>query len=269
MTGAVAVLSDNRVDFQRTVLGYQYWTNLNVDGSFALPAVRPGTYRLTVYKPGVWGEFVRDDVTVTAGSPLRIPDAPWTPLSNGRTLWQIGTPDRTSVEFRRGAEFRQWGMQRYYPTDFPTGVVYTVGTSTGVDWNYVQYQKINGQSAPPWRIRFPLAAAPAAGVTAALTIALAAWSLDTARPVPDVTTNLTIGINGGMPVLWSFAPGDARGSLYRSGAGGQYFRRELRFAGSLLRAGTNEITLQINGAGAPADANNWAAYDAIKLELTG
>ncbi|HEX8347591.1 MAG TPA: polysaccharide lyase family protein, partial [Actinoplanes sp.] len=181
MTGAVAVLSDNRVDFQRTVLGYQYWTNLNVDGSFALPAVRPGTYRLTVYKPGVWGEFVRDDVTVTAGSPLRIPDAPWTPLSNGRTLWQIGTPDRTSVEFRRGAEFRQWGMQRYYPTDFPTGVVYTVGTSTGVDWNYVQYQKINGQSTPPWRIRFPLTAAPAAAETATLTIALAAWSLDTAR----------------------------------------------------------------------------------------
>jgi rhamnogalacturonan endolyase len=269
MTGAVAVLSDNRVDFQRTVLGFQYWADLNVDGSFTMPRVRPGAYRLTVYKPGVWGEYVRDDVTVTAGTAFRIPDSAWTPLSNGRTLWQIGTPDRTSVEFRRGAEFRQWGMERYYRTDFPAGVTYTVGTSTNADWNYVQYQKINGQPTTPWKIRFSLPTAPVGGATATLTIALAAWSLDTARPVPAVTSNLTIGINGNMPVLWTFAPTDARGSLYRSGTGGQYFRRELRFAGSLLRAGTNEITLQINGVGAPADANNWAAYDALRLEITG
>ncbi|HEX8631480.1 MAG TPA: twin-arginine translocation signal domain-containing protein, partial [Catenuloplanes sp.] len=62
MAGAVAVLSDNHVDFQRTVHGYQYWADVNVSGSFRLSGVRPGTYRLSVYRPGVWGEYVRDDV---------------------------------------------------------------------------------------------------------------------------------------------------------------------------------------------------------------
>lgn len=269
MAGAVAVLSDNRLEFDRTVLGHQYWGNLNADGSFQLPNVRPGRYRLTVYQPRVWGEFVRDDVVVTAGQALRLPDAAWTPRSNGRTLWQIGSPDRTSVEFRRGAESRQWGMESRYPADFPAGVTYTVGTSRAVDWNYVQYQKLNGRVLPPWRIRFNLAAAPAAGTRATLTIALAAWSLDTARPVPNLPSNLTVGINGNMPVLLTFQPDDARGSIYRSGNSGQYFRREVAFDATMLRAGTNEITLQINGAGAAAELSNWAAYDAIRLEVTG
>jgi len=266
MTGAVAMLSDNRTDFQRTVLGYQYWTDTNPDGSFTLPNVRPGTYRLTVYQSGVWGVYVRDDVVVTAGQPLRLADAAWVPVTNGRTLWQIGTPDRSSAEFRRGREFRQWGMERTYPRDFPNGVTYTVGTSTNADWNYVQYQLVNGAVAPPWRIRFNLETAPPSGSTATLTIALAAWSLDTARPVPAQNTNLTIGVNAGAPMVWPFTPEDARGSLYRSGSSGRVYRREFRFAGSLLRAGMNEITLQINAG--IANSSNWTAYDAIRLELS-
>jgi rhamnogalacturonan endolyase len=265
MTGAVAVLGDNKQEFHRTVLGYQYWVNLGQDGSFQLPNVRPGTYRLTVYKPGVWGEYVRDDVVVAAGQPLQLGTATWAPLANGRTIWQIGTPDGTSAEFRRGREFRQWGLVSRFPTDFPNGVVYTVGTSTLNDWNYIQYQAVNGKPTAPWKIRFDLATAPVAGTTATLTIALAAWSLDTARPVPDQNGNITIGINGAMPVVWGFQPDDARGSLYRSGCGGRPFRRVLRFDAGLLKRGTNEITLQINAG--LANTANWAAYDAIRLEL--
>ncbi|HEX8628409.1 MAG TPA: polysaccharide lyase family protein, partial [Catenuloplanes sp.] len=217
MTGAVAVLSDNRLDFQRTVLGFQYWADVNADGSFQLAGVRPGRYRLTVYRPGVWGEFVRDDVVVEPGRALRIPDASWSPVSHGRTLWQIGTPDRTSAEFRRGRDFRQWGLESRHLTDFPNGVTYTVGTSTNADWNYVQYQRLNGTPLAPWRIRFNLAAAPASGAAATLTIALAAWSLETARPVPDRTSSLNIGVNGSPPLVWTFQPDDSRSSLYRSG----------------------------------------------------
>lgn len=266
MAGAVAVLSDNRLDFQRTVLGYQYWAGLAADGSFSIPGVRPGTYRLTVYKAGVWGEFVRDDVVVTGPATLALPAASWVPVTGGRTLWQIGTPDRTSVEFRRGPEFRQWGVNAAYPTDFPHGVTYTVGTSTNADWNYVQYQAINGTPTAPWKIRFDLTAAPPQGTSATLTIALAAWSLDTARPVPDQSGNLTAVVNGGTPMTWTFQPMDARGSLYRSGAGGRAYRREFRFDAAVLRAGTNEITLQINAG--VANSGNWAAYDAIRLELS-
>lgn len=269
MAGAVAVLSDNRLDFQRTVLGYQYWADVNADGSFQLARVRPGRYRLTVYRPGVWGEFVRDDVVVAAGRALRVADTSWVPVSHGRTLWQIGTPDRRSAEFRNGREFRQWGLESRFPTDFPAGVTYTVGTSTDADWNYVQYQKLNGRVLAPWRIRFTLPAAPAAGAVATLTVALAAWSLDTARPAPNVPSSLNIGVNGGTPILWTFQPDDPRGSLYRSGCSGLNFRREFRFDGAQLRAGTNEITLMINTPTAPAEVNNWAAYDALRLQITG
>lgn len=265
MAGAVAVLSDNRLDVQRTVLGHQYWVNVAANGSFSIPRVRPGTYRLTVYRAGVWGEYVRDDVVVAGAGRLALPAAVWVPPSAGRTLWQIGTPDRTAVEFRRGAEFRQWGLESHFATDFPRGVTYTVGTSTNADWNYVQYQAIGGTPTAPWKIRFDLPTAPAAGATATLTIALAAWSLDTARPVPDQNGNITVVVNGGTPMAWDFLPGDARGSLYRSGCGGRTFRKEFRFAGTGLRAGTNEITLQLNAG--LSGTGNWAAYDAIRLEL--
>ncbi|HLL66890.1 MAG TPA: polysaccharide lyase family protein [Micromonosporaceae bacterium] len=265
MAGAVAVLSDNRVDFQRTVLGYQYWSEVNVDGSFHLRNVRPGTYRLSVYKPGVWGEYARDDVVVSADCRLRLPEAVWEPPRNGRTVWQIGTPDRTSAEFRRGAEARQWGLVAKFPEDFPDGVAYVVGQSTTEDWNYVQHQRIDGVLAEPWRIRFDLDRAPRTGSTATLTIALAAWAMDTARPVPPEPSNLTVHVND-TTLVWTFQPDDARGATYRSSAAGFYLRREFRFDAAALRPGSNEIVLRIN-EDAPEVVGNQAAYDAIRLEI--
>lgn len=74
---------------------------------------------------------------------------------------------------------------------------------------------------------------------------------------------------GGPPLVWTVQPDDARSSLYRSGTSGLSLRREFRFGAAMLRAGGNEITLRINTPDAPAELNNWAAYDAIRLELTG
>jgi rhamnogalacturonan endolyase len=265
MAGAVAVLSDNRVEFQRTVLGSQYWSEVNVDGSFHLRDVRPGTYRLSVYKPGVWGEYARDDIVVSADCRLRLPDAVWEPPRNGRTVWQIGRPDRTSAEFRRGQEYRQWGLFAKFSEDFPDGVAYVVGESTDEDWNYAQYQRVNGVLAEPWRIMFDLERVPRPGSTATLTIALAAWAMDTARPVPAPPSNLTIGVND-TKLVWTFQPDDARGATYRSSCGGFYMRREFRFDATALRRGSNEIVLRIN-EDAPEELGNQAAYDAIRLEI--
>lgn len=149
MRGAVAVLSDNGVDFQRTVLGHCYWADVEDDGSFAVRRVRPGTYRLTVYQPGVWGEYTQDDVVVPAGRTLPLGELAWRPISNGQTVFQIGTPNRTSVEFHNGPLFRQYGLFQRYPAEFPDGVTYTVGTSTNDDWNYVQYQRPGGPAPAP------------------------------------------------------------------------------------------------------------------------
>jgi rhamnogalacturonan endolyase len=147
--GAVAVLSDNGVDFQRTALGHCYWADVNDSGEFQVRDVRPGTYRVTIYQPGVWGEYTQDDVIVTAGRTSRLGDLSWRPITNGQTMFQLGTPNRTSVEFHNGELFRQYGLFQRYAADFPDGVVYTVGQSTNDDWNYVQYQRPGGPPAAP------------------------------------------------------------------------------------------------------------------------
>ncbi|GIE95926.1 polysaccharide lyase family protein [Paractinoplanes rishiriensis] len=263
--GAVAVLSDNRLDHQRTALGYAYWADVRPDGRFEIGGVRPGTYRLTVYRPGVWDDLVRDDVVVPAGGTVRLDDLPGCVAPAGRLLWQIGTPNRTSAEFRRGTEFRQWGTSRFFAADFPDGVVYRVGSSGPQDWNYLQFQRIDGVEQAPWRILFDLDRPARAGATATLTVALAAWGMDTARDIPPTPGNLTVTING-TPHVWTFEPDETRGATYRSGCGGRTFRRAFPFDAALLRPTGNEIVLRIN-EGSPPELGNELAYDAIKLEL--
>jgi rhamnogalacturonan endolyase len=264
--GAVAILSDNKTDTQRTALGYAYWTDVRPDGRFELHGVRPGTYRLTIRRPGVWDDQVRDDMVVSANKPLWLDHLPaGATAPAGLLLWQIGTPNQTSVEFRRGAEFRQWGTWKFFAEDFGDGVVYRVGRSCPADWNYLQFQRIDGVEQAPWRILFDVDRPVQAGATATLTIALAAWGMDTARDIPPLPGNLTVHIND-TAYVWSFEPDETRGATYRSGCGGRTFRRTFSFDAALLRPSGNEIVLHINEGGAP-ELGNTLAYDAIKLEL--
>jgi rhamnogalacturonan endolyase len=148
LTGAVAVLSDNRVEMQRTVLGYNYWADIEEGGQFALDNVRPGTYRLTIYGDGIWGEYVIDDVEIGAGQDVRLGRMVWTPESHGHPVFQIGSPNKTSVEYRNGKDFRQYGLYTRFHEDFPDGVTYVVGQSTEAAWNYIQYQRAYLIEAP-------------------------------------------------------------------------------------------------------------------------
>ncbi len=148
LAGAVVVLSDNRTEMQRSVLGYNYWADVEEGGRFAIDHVRPGTYRLTVYGAGLWGEYVIDDVVVGAGQDVRLGRMEWEPEDHGRTVFQIGTPNRTSIEFHGGRDFRRYGAFQAFREEFPEGVTYRVGTSTEDDWNYVQYQRSYPVEAP-------------------------------------------------------------------------------------------------------------------------
>jgi rhamnogalacturonan endolyase len=180
-------------------------------------------------------------------------------------LWQIGTPNRTSVEFRRGVEFRQWGTSRFFAADFPDGVVYRIGSSGPADWNYIQFQRIDGVVQAPWRILFDVDRPVRPGATVTLTIALAAWAMDTARAIPPEPSNLTIHVNDAA-FVWTFEPDETRGATYRSGCGGRTFRRAFTFDAALLRRTGNEIVLHVNENTAP-ELGNELAYDALKLEL--
>ncbi len=63
---AWAVLSDNQTNVQYSHAGRQYWVNINPGGIANFHNVAPGTYRLSVYVLGQWGELRQDNVTVNA-----------------------------------------------------------------------------------------------------------------------------------------------------------------------------------------------------------
>lgn len=65
----------------------QYWANVT-DGRVHIPRVKAGTYRLTLYAEGVFGQYEQDDVVVQAGDGQGPPfQVNWTPESHGaRTI---------------------------------------------------------------------------------------------------------------------------------------------------------------------------------------
>ena len=112
---AWAVLSDNRANFQYSTRGAQYWASPNRDGAAGLDGVAPGTYRLSSYALGEWGELRRDDVAVTAGHTSFL-SLKFTPENFGAAppIWTIGTPDRSAHEFLHGqTEFGDPGSKPF------------------------------------------------------------------------------------------------------------------------------------------------------------
>jgi rhamnogalacturonan endolyase len=150
-----------KVDWQRDGKHYQYWAKASADGSFRIGSVRPGTYILRAFADGVLGEFRREDVVVETGKPLALGELPWQAERSGRTVWEIGVPDRSAAEFRNGDRYWIWGRHLQYRKDFPRGVDFTVGKSDWKkDWNLCQPLELDdsgrvlGDSF--WKVRFDL-----------------------------------------------------------------------------------------------------------------
>jgi len=69
---AWAVLSDQGSDFQYSHAGWEYWENINPGGLANFHNVAPGTYRLSVYVLGQWGELRRDSIVVKSGETTHV-----------------------------------------------------------------------------------------------------------------------------------------------------------------------------------------------------
>lgn len=103
----IAVLSAPGLDFQDNpwdIKAYQYWGDIDEGtGRIEIPMVKAGTYRLTIYADRIFGQYVQDNITVSAGSsPLT--EVRWEEESAGTELWRIGTPDKSSGEYKHGVE---------------------------------------------------------------------------------------------------------------------------------------------------------------------
>jgi hypothetical protein len=133
---AWTVLSDPATNFQWTSAGYDYWTN-NLTGTATMSGVVPGTYRLSSYVLGQWGEMRQEGVTVAAGQTTALGNLTFVPENFGTAvpIWTVGTPDRSAHEFLHGhdasgndfrnylGQFDFWndfaptlGQQTYYAT---------------------------------------------------------------------------------------------------------------------------------------------------------
>jgi rhamnogalacturonan endolyase len=245
--------SVDEIDWQLDGKHYQHWVPAKEDGRFEIPHARPGTYVLHAFSDGVLGEFSKDGVAVQAGRALDLGTLTWTPIRHGRTVWEIGVPDRTATEFRHGDHYWQWGLYLKYPEEFPGDVRFVVGRSDpSRDWNYCQPPRIDADgksSDTTWTIEFDLAEVKPG--TAALRMAICG-SRGRGRVAVSVN-DTSVGDTGDLP---------ESGVMHRDGIRGYWFEKTFTFDAALLKPGKNLIRLRSRG-------DNWTKgilYDYLRLE---
>jgi len=295
------VTHTNVYDFENWMKPYQFWVKADTNGNFVIPNVIATTnYTLYAFGPGAPGTFqsqlqiggsmpntfntsaVPFSVTVPNGATNNLSPVIWTPTRVGATVFEIGYPDRTGAKFRHGDDYwvsdigpsatapsPVWSKHLEYPFDFPNGPNYVVGQSRWTtDWNYVQpVAAVTDTTGTNFdvttsTITFNLPAAPTNGSTASIYIAL---SSDYQGPlIVQVNTANIAGANGYFPNYSS--SGNGSDTTIRQGIHGIFSDNRINFAGGMLRAGQNTITINMRKANYFA---NHAMYDYIRLELTG
>jgi autotransporter-associated beta strand protein len=110
------VLSEPGVNFQESTQGYQYSGQLSPTGSVSIGNVVPGTYRLSIYELGQWGETRVDGVVVNANQVTLPQSVKFTPqnFSTAAPIWTIGTPNRSANEFLDGHNSSGGDIRAFY-----------------------------------------------------------------------------------------------------------------------------------------------------------
>lgn len=242
--------SDN---WQTQGRGYVYSGRVESSGAFSVDHVRPGAYRLVAIQAGVIGEFVVEGIEVDDAGAVDLGLLSWEPERYGKTMWQIGIPDRDSKEFRGGDDFRNWGgyqLERYAEV-FPQGVNYHIGQSDWTrDWFYLQpSQPSGGDSYGP-----------------------SSWTITFDGRDLEGTAYLRLGIAGSrnarLGVILNdeflhFEDLNSGQGFPRSGSRGYYEEVVVPFDASLIQADANVLVLmQMN-------ALRWSGlhYDFIRMEV--
>jgi len=157
---AWTVLADNHTELQFTNVGSQYWDANDNNGNVQLTGVAPGTYRLSSYVLGQWGESRLNGVSATAGNATNV-SLSFTPenFNSLPPIWTIGTPTRSADKYLHGTDSTTGEDDREYPgtwnywSDFAANsgaVVYyatAVGSTPATNnlqaWNYVQWNSFD------------------------------------------------------------------------------------------------------------------------------
>lgn len=262
--------SGSTTNFQAWSKNYQFWVKTDANGNFTIPHVLPGTYSLFAFGPGAIGQLsLINYTTVTAANTNALGDVNWTPTRVAPTVWEMGTPDRTASEFKHGTDWwtsntypnPNWAKFMDYITEFPNDVNFTIGQSNiATDWNYVQPSSNNVPiSNPTWDVNFDLTAAPTAGSTASVYVALA--TNNSAALILSVN-----GVNVTSPTT-GISPGNSTNAMIRKGIHGAFAEVRFNFPASNLHTGTNKISFSLRKVGGASSGE--VMYDYIRLEASG
>jgi rhamnogalacturonan endolyase len=271
---------------------YEFWVRGQANGRFSIPQVRPGKYTLHAIADGVLGEFAYAEVTVAAGQALDLGRLSWTPVRRGRQLWEIGIPNRNASEFLKGDDYFHDGMGLVYAQLFPHDITYVIGQGDfRKDWYFQhvphdEHPEADLAAVAAWRAarlkpRDPNAPPPAPGSAAArarfgppaASGRATPWTVQFEMPQtpPGVATlrvaiagggarGIAVAVNGQSVGTVATSPDSTVG---RNGIQGLWYEREVPFAASLLKPGTNLLTLTIPAGG----LTSGIVYDYLRLEL--
>ncbi|RSM15213.1 hypothetical protein CEP52_000867 [Fusarium oligoseptatum] len=288
----IAVLAQSGVDFQDNVFdvnAYQYWANLDGNGRATIPMVKAGTYRLTVYADGIFGQFTKDKIKIKAGK---------TEKDKGHL------EGGTSGEYRHGFEldtskplqpeqYRIYWGQYDFPKDFPDGVNFKVGESdVSKDLNYVHWSVFGGRAnyvrpeayvgngdVNNWTIAFDLKEAQLkrkkhATFTVQLAGAKTAAGNTDVYNASEPHSNLkyTVNINGKDLEPWVIPYHHSSSCAVRSSVSCYNIAHKFVFDAGLLSKGENEIVLSLpynatDYESAVLPASVYVQYDALRLEI--
>lgn len=244
------------ISWQKDAKNYECWTRGDANGKFTIPKIRPGKYTLHAIADGVLGEYVKADVTVEAGKSLNLEKLNWQPVRYGKQIWEVGIPDRTAGEFLHGDHYWQWGLYNQYPKDFPNDVNFVIGKSDyRKDWNLMQVPRARDETGKgkgdetTWSITFDLPEKPRG--RAILRLAFAGTE---AKTLAVKMNDRQIGVVSDLPDT---------GVIRRDANRGYWFARNVVFAASAMKSGTNILKLTV-----PADGvMKGVMYDYLRLEL--
>lgn len=188
----------------------QYWASAQSNGDYSSPAMRPGTYTMTMYADEL--AVATKTVTVTAGTTLtgqNIDSAWFTPAS---PVFRIGTWTGAPTGFLNSGN-----LTTMHPSDTRMAswgpVTYTVGSSSASAFPAYQFKNVNN----PTTIRFTLTSGQIAartvriGITAAYAggrpqITVNNWTSSTPSPSSQPNSrSLTIGTYRGNNTLFTYA----------------------------------------------------------------
>jgi rhamnogalacturonan endolyase len=198
----------------------QYWAVANApSGSFTMPAMKPGTYTMTVYKDEI--ATYTGSVTVNSGATTTLNPLTITDPDKTAAVWRIGTWDGTPNEFLNGTT-----INVRHPSDSRNASWGPVTYAVGAPFNTFPAAQWKTSANSPTTITFNLTADQVAthkiriGVTAAYNsgrpqIKVNSWtsSAPTASTQPS-SRSLTIGTYRGNNATFTY---DVPASAFVSG----------------------------------------------------